>query len=48
MVSIDSTKTIPMNEDLDYGDLTFNMKDLLSDIAFNIRSVYLSNVIELL
>ena len=36
------------NEDLDYGDLTYNMKELLSDIAFNIKSVDLGNFLLLL
>jgi len=48
MTSLDSIKSIPLNEDLDYADLTFNMKDLFSDIAFNIKSVDLRNVITLL
>ena len=32
------------NEDLDYSDLTLNMRDLLSDIAFNMKSIYLGNL----
>ena len=45
MTSIDSLKSIPLNEDLDYTDLTFNMKELFNDIAFNIKSVDLGNVL---
>ncbi len=36
------------NEDLDYSDLTFNLKELLSDIAFNLKSVDVNNFLLLL
>ncbi len=48
VTSLDSIKSIPLNEDLDYSDLTFNMKDLFSDISYNISSVYLKNVLVLI
>ena len=29
-------KIVPINEDLDYADLAYNMKELFSDLAINI------------